>query len=88
LVKVRFTVLSPWLTKHNESLPPDSPVKATLQGLKTVMKNNVFAFGNTFWLQQKGTTMGTSVACMAAAVCCSHHEEEETVPPANNGTPV
>ena len=67
--------LDNWLKLHKQELPKDFPTETVIHGLAIVMKNNVFAFGDTFWLQLRGTAMGTSVACMYATVYYSFHEE-------------
>ena len=64
-----------WLTLHKQNLPDNYPTETVIHGLAIVMKNNVFAFGNTYWLQLRGTAMGTSVACMYATVYYSCFEE-------------
>jgi hypothetical protein len=38
------------------------------------MKNNVFSFADTFWLQLSGTAMGTPAACNYATISYGHHE--------------
>jgi hypothetical protein len=35
------------------------PTGAIICGLEILMRNNVFKFGDTFWIQEQGTTMGT-----------------------------
>ena len=46
-----------------------------LEALELVMRNNIFQFDNTFWIQLTGTAMGTSVACVYATIYYSYHEE-------------
>jgi hypothetical protein len=38
------------------------------------MKNNIFSFVDTYWLQLCGTAMGTPVACAYATLTFGQHE--------------
>jgi hypothetical protein len=55
-----------WLNRFQDELPPNFPSKLILEALELVLTNNVFTFGNTFWLQITGTAMGTPCACILA----------------------
>jgi hypothetical protein len=46
------------------------------EGLSIVMRNNVFSFGDTFWLQTDGTAMVTPTACMWATIYFAPHENK------------
>ena len=37
----------------------DISAEPIISGLGIIMRNNVFRFGDTFWLQRTGTAMGT-----------------------------
>ena len=67
--------IAKWFILHSQELPPNFPTDKVLYGLKLVMYNNVFTFGNRYWLQIQGTAMGTSCACMYANIYYSYHEE-------------
>ncbi len=48
---------------------------AVLHSLDLIMKNNIFEFGDTTWLQIDGTAMGVSPSCCYAMLYFSPHEE-------------
>ena len=47
---------------------------AVLEALRIVMYNNMFEFGDTFWLQIDGTAMGVSPSCSYATLYFAPHE--------------
>ena len=57
-----------------DKLSPDFPADLVLEALSIIMKNNVFQFGDTFWLQLNGTAMGTPPACTWATIYYGVHE--------------
>ena len=73
-------VISSWIDSHSSSLPPDFPVNAVKDAMRLVMKNNIFEWGDTHFLQLLGTAMGTSAACMWATVYYGVHETATLIP--------
>jgi hypothetical protein len=51
-----------------------------IQGLKVILKNNYFEFGDSRWLQLQGTAMGTSVAPAFASLYLAYFEERILLP--------
>ena len=48
------------------------------------MTKNVFCFGNTFWLQEDGTAMGTPCACNYATIVFAYYERTNILPTFKN----
>jgi hypothetical protein len=67
------------LTNYNQ-LPTDFPTELFLRILQLVMDNNIFSFGDSYWLQLSGTAMGTPVACAYATVSFGQYENTTILP--------
>jgi len=65
---------------HAQELPTDFPKDMVLEATELVMRNNIFQFDDTYWLQLTGTAMGTSLACVYATIYYSYLEETELLP--------
>jgi hypothetical protein len=72
-----------WFDLHASALPPDFPAKKIIMGLDIMMRNNIFTFGNWYWRQLNGTTMGNPCACAYARIYYSYFKETTLVPPDN-----
>ena len=56
-------IITAWLKSID--LPDKFPfLEAVLDAMELVMRNNLFNWGDMFFLQLLGTAMGTSAACM------------------------
>jgi hypothetical protein len=62
---------------NSSSISPNFPVNLFLQILEIVMRNNIFSFSNTYWIQLSGTAMGTPAACSYATITYGHFENTE-----------
>lgn len=69
-------VISWWLHDQDSKgdLPTNFPLQAVLSAMKLIMKNNIFEWGDLYFLQLLGTAMGTSAACMWATLYYAYHE--------------
>ena len=65
---------------NKTKISPNFPINLFLQVLELVMKNNIFIFSNTTWLQLSGTAMGTPVACAYATITYGQYENSKILP--------
>ena len=65
-----------WLEKHPEDIPSRINKNFILEGIKLILENNYFCFNNEFYLQVKGTAMGTKVAPIYATLVLAYLEEQ------------
>jgi hypothetical protein len=65
---------------YREEIPSDFPRPFFLKVLEIVMKNNLFQFDDTYWLQLHGTAMGTPAACLYATIAYGVHERNKLLP--------
>ena len=66
--------------RYAEEIPTDFPQGLFLHVLEIVMNNNVFSFGDTFWLQTDGTAMGTPAAPLYSIITYGVHENTVLLP--------
>jgi hypothetical protein len=71
---------SDFLHRNKDNLPTDFTTMLFLKILEKVMLNNIFSFGNTFWLQLTGTAMETLTACAYATITYGHYENTTILP--------
>jgi hypothetical protein len=74
------TSIKHFLSDNRENLPVDFPTKLFLHILYIVMDNNVFCFGNTYWLQLSGAAMGMPAACAYATISYGQHKNAVILP--------
>ena len=75
-------VITWWLTDLDEQglLPALFPLEAVIEAMTIIMTNNIFEFGNMYFLQLLGTAMGTSSAVMWATLYYAYHEVHTLIP--------
>jgi hypothetical protein len=76
--------INKWFQRHKKDLPMNFATELILDCLDIVMKNNVFMFGDLWFLQLEGTAMGTSCAVMYATIYESYYEEMAIIPTTHN----
>jgi hypothetical protein len=69
-----------FLITNENDLTANFPVQLFLSILETVMRNNIFSFGETYWIQEAGTAMGTPVACTSATITFGNYENTIILP--------
>ena len=75
-------VIGLWLDSID--LPEGFPLEAVKEAMALVMKNNIFEWGDLYFLQLLGTAMGTSAACMWATIYFAVHEMGTIIPKYND----
>ena len=69
-----------YLVKYKNENPDLISIDLTMQLLTLVMHNNIFKFGDTWWLQLIGTAMGTPCACIYATMYFAWFERQFILP--------
>ena len=75
-------VITQWLRNLEQQnlLPVGFPTGAIIEAMELVMRNNLFEWGDMYFLQLLGTAMGTSSACMWATIYFAVHEMGKLIP--------
>jgi hypothetical protein len=60
--------------RYDKSIPNTFPKEMFLKVLRIIMENNIFTFGDTYWLQTQGTAMGTPAAPLYSILTFGYHE--------------
>jgi hypothetical protein len=73
-------VLTRWLRDYRDDLPKCMPVDFIIEALTKIMRSNIFQFGDTYWKQTQGCTMGTSAAVNYAYLYAGLLEVQRLLP--------
>ena len=75
-------VISWWLDdlEKKKKLPPKFPLEAVKDAMIMIMRNNIFEWGDMYFLQLLRTAMGTSAAVMWATIYFAYHEVHTLIP--------
>ena len=75
-------VITCWLKdlSRKNYLPINFPLHEVLEAMTIIMQNNIFEFGDCYFIQLLGTAMGTSAAVMWATLYYAYHEVHTIIP--------
>jgi len=59
---------------YENRISPTFPREFFLRALELVMNNNLFTFGDSYWIQLQGTAMGTPAAPLYSIITYGFHE--------------
>ena len=62
------------------SFPEGFPLEAVLEAMKIIMRNNIFEYGDCYFLQLLDAVMGTSAAVMWATLYYAYHGVHTLLP--------
>ena len=69
-----LTAVSYWLEKHSEAILPRISKDFILDSLQLILQSNVFYFDSKYYIQKKGTAMGTKMAPTYATLVLGYLE--------------
>jgi hypothetical protein len=64
-----------WIDKHRDKIPSRFSAKFICEAIEIILENNVFHFDDKFFIQLKGTAMGTKMAPNYASLVLAYLEE-------------
>jgi len=67
------------LHQYNNQIDALFPREFFLSCLEIVMENNIFTFGDSFWIQTQGTAMGTPAAPLYSILTFGLHENNKII---------
>jgi hypothetical protein len=75
-----INAIKSFIQTNRDKIPDNFPSNLFIHILDLIMRNNIFSFADTYWLQLAGTAMGTPVACAYATVTFGHYENTTILP--------
>ena len=79
-IDTNHTILGISLWLDSLTLSVDFPLKAVKKAIELVMRNNIFEWGDLYFLQLLGTAIGTSVTCGWAKIYFAVHKMGTLIP--------
>jgi hypothetical protein len=73
-------IIKEWIKDCSHEVPQIFPSEFLLNVLQIIMTNNIFQFGDAFWLQTCGTSIGTSCTCSYATLYWAYIECKYILP--------
>jgi hypothetical protein len=64
-------------TLYNDEIATDFPTELFINTLEIIINNNIFSFGDTFWVQLQGTALGTPAAPLYSILTFGIHENTQ-----------
>jgi hypothetical protein len=65
---------------YEDKIPLNFPVEFFLTKLEIIMTNNIFTFGDTYWVQLQGTAMGTPAAPLYSILTFGYYKNTKILP--------
>ena len=72
---------------NSKELPIDFPEDAIIYFMAIILRNDALHFGENFWIQKKGTSMGTLLAFLYVNIFMGHHLKKRSPQDTNPGSP-
>ena len=74
--KLGIEAIQFWLEKYPQELPARIDKNFILEGIKFILENNYFCLNDKYFLQKKGTAMGTKFAPIFSTLVLGYLEEK------------
>jgi hypothetical protein len=69
-----------FFSTYEDRIPLNFPVEFFLTKLEIIMTNNIFTFGDTYWVQLQGTAMGTPAAPLYSILTFGYYKNTKILP--------